>query len=112
MNLGTNPQYSQDSNPFIEIPDPFKELQKNQAEMAKMFPEALEDDKLCYEVFVKNEFGTKLMERWEKLILMSGMSNPSHPQAMQIALHGEAIRNFIIKLKMHATNHRMRIEAP
>ena len=112
MNLGHQPQQQQDSNPLIELPDPFKELNKNQAEMARMFPEALEDDKLCYEVFIKNEFGLRLMERWEKLILMSGRSDPSHPQAMQIALHAEAIKTFIIKLKSHANNHRMRIEAP
>jgi len=112
MNLGHNPPYSQDSNPLLELPNPYKELQKNQADMAEMHPEALEDDKLCYELFLKNEHGIRLMERWEKYILMSGVSNPSHPQAMQIALHAEAIKTFIIKLKSHALNHRMRIESP
>lgn len=112
MNLGHNPQYSQDSNPLIELPNPFKELQASVDDMAKMHPEAIEDDKLCYEIFLKNEFGMRLMEKWEKTILMSGVSDPTHPQAAQIALHAAAIKTFIIKIKSHAFNHKMRIEAP
>ncbi len=111
MNLGHNPQFNQDSNPLIDLPNPYKELQSSVEELAKMHPVLFEDDQLCYEVFIKNEFGVRLMKKWEETILMGGISDPSHPQAPQIALHAAAIKTFIIKIKTHANNHRMRIEA-
>ena len=103
---------SVDSNPLIEVPDPYVEMRRNQEEMARLHPEMLEQERLAYETFIMFEHGKKLMERWEKHILMSSSVNAGHPHAQQISFFNDAIRSFIISIKTQALNHQMRIQAP
>ena len=93
-------------NPFLQVPDPFEDQRKQQNEVKE---EAIEFQRLCFEVFHMNNDGKALYEHIEKKFLLRALFAPSHPQSQNLALYWEGFKEALRGLWAQGNMHRRRI---
>jgi len=96
-------------NPGIEIPNPYEELQGNIDKMAQENPEMLEESKLCYEVFERNEYGKKLLKIYEDRFLFASLVNPFSVNVNESSMYWVGFTDVIKGFKRQIADHKMRI---
>jgi hypothetical protein len=94
------------NNPLLQLNDPF-EPQREQ--LQKVQDEAIELQRLCYEVFHMQKDGVKLYEMLTKKYLMTTQWAPNHPQATNLALYWEGFKEGIRGLHDQGSVHKNRI---
>ena len=94
-------------NPLIAPPqDPF-EPQRQQQE--KIRQEAIELQRLCYEVFHMSDHGKKLYNILQSKYVIPAQYAPSHPAASQLALYWEGFKEAIRGLHDQGLLHAKRV---
>lgn len=68
-------------------------------------------ERLCYEVLVENPDGARLYEMLKEQFLLSSGFNVSHPNASQLALYWEGMREVVRGLGVSAIKHQKRMNA-
>lgn len=90
-------------NPFLEpFRDPFEDQLKEHKERTEY---EIEFQRLCYELFLTNPDGKRLMEMATEQFLIPGRFDPTAPNAQTMAIwwdgFKEAIRGFLDNAKQH-----------
>lgn len=96
------------NNPFLQVNDPYQEQRKQQDEVKK---EAIEFQRLCFEVFHMNKNGKELYSHIERKFLLQSQFAPSHPQAANLALYWEGFKEAMRGLWAQGDMHRKRINS-
>jgi hypothetical protein len=97
------------NNPYLEIPDPFKQYRESLATLHLDNPKGIEMERLCYEVFIISKEGQKLYEHLIEKYLIPSQVSPAHPQGMQIAMYFEGFKAGLRSLMDMARIHQQRI---
>lgn len=57
--------------------------------------------RLCYELFIANEHGVKLLALMKEMLLLAAY-DPRHPAAGGLAQYNEAVRTYVMSLEQSA----------
>lgn len=96
------------SNPYLQVNDPFEEQKKQQQDVQK---EAIEFQRLCFEVFHMSKDGKALYEHIEQKFLLQSLFAPSHPQAANLSLYWEGFKEALRGLWAQGNMHKKRINS-
>lgn len=95
-----------DNSPFYEPENPYQQDQDALSDI-KRRTDLFEH--LCYQVFVLNDDGKDLYEMLKDQFLLSSGFNPNHPNANNLALYWEGIREVVRGLGLAAVKHQKRV---
>lgn len=98
-------------NPYITIPDPYKDYQESIARLAELDPKVNEFGRLCYEIFFMTDNGKDLWNILEERFLHSTLVNPTAPQSEIVAVYWAGFTDCIKQFKQLANQHKQRISA-
>ena len=104
---------TQEKNPLIEPENYFKGYEES-AEALKNDPQVikgLEFDKLCYELFERQEAGKKFIEYVTDRYLLAPSSLPGSPTFDNEVKWGEGLRYAFLLLRNAIKSHKQRIQA-
>ena len=93
-------------NPFLEVQDPFEHQRKKQKDVER---EAIEFQRLCFEVFHMNADGKKLYELIKERYIIRGLFSPTHDNATSLALYYEGFKEAFRGLWNQGLVHLKRI---
>lgn len=95
-----------DNNPYLKVEDPF-EKQREQIQSVK--DQAIEFQRLCFEVFFVNQDGKHLLRLLQERYLHPALFSPTHQNASQLALYFEGFKEAIRGLEAQGLIHKKRI---
>lgn len=95
-----------ENNPFLQVPNPFEEVQTSQNAASR---EALEFQKLCWTVFHVEPSGKRLMELLKERYLLRPLFSPDHPQGQNQAMFWEGFREAIRSFHNYGLQHQLYI---
>lgn len=98
------------SNKYIEPENYYDGYNKNIDDL-KNRPEVVELDKLCYEVFVKNESGKKLLELFEKRFIVPGLVRIGDPTYKESVIFYEGFKEAFRMIKGSVAAFEQRIQS-
>lgn len=96
-------------NPFVKGTDYFKEYNEN-VQKLKNQPQAIELDKLCYEV-LETPAGKKLIEMLKERFLIPALANPGTPTYQLDVIFADGLKAGYRILINCVTAHAQRIKA-
>lgn len=97
-------------NPILQQENYFKEYQE-QIDNLKNNPSVIELDKLCYELFFKNELGKRFIEICKEKYLIPALAKPGTATYQLDILWAEGFKDFPRMLIMGIESHEQRIKA-
>lgn len=96
---------------YILEPENYAEGYQKSIEELKNQPHIIEFDKLCFELFDRNEQGKKFLELCTERYLIHPMSDKNKPSFPMDLIYDEGFKNFIRMLISHVRSHQQRIMA-
>jgi hypothetical protein len=93
-------------NPLLQIPDPYEEQRAKQDKLNK---EAIEFQRLCFEVFHMNKDGKALWELIKERYLLRALFAPTHLKSSELALYYEGFKEALRGLWAQGDIHLRRI---
>lgn len=98
------------ANEYIDQEN-YAEGYNKSVESLKNNPEVLELDKLCYEVFMGNEPGKKLLAEFERRFIIPALAHPNNQMYKTQCVFFEGFKEAFRMIKGSITAHEQRIEA-
>lgn len=98
------------NNPFLQQENHFKGYQ-DKIEELKHQPEAIQFQKMCYELFEAQELGKKFMEYVTENILLKPNSDPEAVFYMNKNIWGEGFKAFPLMIRSLVNSHKQQIKA-
>jgi len=96
------------NNPYIQIPNPYKELNRNNSVAHHKESQTLA--KLCYEVFQVNNYGKDLMKMLEEMYIYSSQVRLMSAHPAEDALYWAGYTDLIKHLRNFSNEHKKVIE--
>lgn len=90
------------TNPYLDTQNPYTEYERKDDGASKS---QLEFQRLCYEVFLVEPSGKRLMEILKERYVMQACFSPTHPQATQLAMFWEGFKEAIRTLQNYGVQH-------
>jgi hypothetical protein len=97
-----------DKNPLLQPEDYFSGY-KEKIEALKHNPEVVELDKLCYELFERNEVGKRFLELVRQRYLIPALAKPGTPTYQLDIMWAEGFKDFGRMLISSVISHQQRI---
>lgn len=97
-------------NPLLE-PEDFFAGYKNKIEELKNNPQLIEFDKLCFELFDRNEMGKRFLELIKERYLIPALAKPGTATYQLDVMWGEGFKDFGRMLISSVISHSQRILA-
>jgi hypothetical protein len=100
----------EERNPILE-PENYFAGYDEKIEDLRNQPHIVEFDKLCFELFDRNEQGKRFLELCKERYLIHPMSDKNRPSFTIDLIYDEGFKNFIRMLITHVRSHEQRIAA-
>ncbi len=98
------------NNPILEPENYFENYKKSIDEMRKD-PRIIEFDRLCFELFERNEQGKRFMEIVTERYIIPALAKPGTATYQLDVMWGEGFKDFPRMLRMAIQSHNQRILA-
>ena len=98
------------NNPFLMPEDPFEGYREN-IEKLKNRPEAVQFEKMCYELFESYELGRKFMEHVTENMLLKPSADIEAANFDNRVVWGEGFKAFPLMIRNLIISHAQRIKA-
>jgi hypothetical protein len=89
--------------------DPYKAYQASIDKMSVENPEALEFERICYELFIAHPCGKRWVELVKERYLNPPLFSPMHPNPDKQALYYAGYKTFPYEMMQYALSHQRRI---
>lgn len=100
----------EERNPFLEHENYFAGYQEN-IEKLKNMPQVIEFDKLCFELFERNEMGRRFIELITERYLLNSLAKPGTATYQIDVIWGEGFKEFGRMILGSIKSHQQRILA-
>lgn len=97
-------------NPLLQPEDHYAGYNQS-IDAMKNNPEAIELERLCYEVFEASEMGRKFMEIIQERYLLRGFADKNDPNFERITTWGEGFKDVFRMISTLVISHKQRIKA-
>ena len=101
---------SSKDNPHLTIPDFAAERKKALDDYYKAHPELIEVDRLCYELFIANKEGDKLLKTLFSQYVEQPLVDPTASHAANSAVYWAGFTDCLKNLRARASTHLKRIQ--
>lgn len=98
------------NNPFLQQENHFEGYQKKIEEL-KNRPEAIQFEKMCYELFEALELGRKFMEHVTENFLLKPSADVESPNYQNKLIWGEGLKASYLMIRTMIASHKQRIQA-